>query len=126
LVGYKVVRVDGESFEVTDFVTTGDTVEEIFDPQKLNKPIDVKFMGPTLLIVDFGIFEPGLGLQQPGTGKIWALSPKVDDDKKGDDDKGDDKKGDDKGDDKKGDDKGDDKKGDDDKGDDKKGDDKKG
>ncbi len=77
--GYKVVRVnreDGEVGEVTDFIVNeGDTPEEIFDPESFNKPIDIKRRGDSMLIVDFGIFEPGLKLQEPGTGKIWTVSP---------------------------------------------------
>ena len=73
--GYKVVRVDRETGEASDFIVNeGNTVEEVFDPSSFNKPIDVKFAGDVMLIVDFGVFEPGLGLVQPGTGKVWLVS----------------------------------------------------
>lgn len=73
--GYKVVRVDRGSGAVHDFVAnTGDTPQQIFNPATFNKPIDVKFNGELMFIVDFGVFEPGLQLQQPGTGKIWLVA----------------------------------------------------
>jgi hypothetical protein len=28
-----------------------------------------------MFIVDFGVFEPGLNLAEPGPGKVWILSP---------------------------------------------------
>jgi hypothetical protein len=71
--GYKVVRVD-RSGHASDFiVNTGTTAATIFDPHGFNKPIDVKFHRDAMLIVDFGVFEPGLNLQQPGTGKLWVV-----------------------------------------------------
>jgi hypothetical protein len=74
-VGYKVVRVDRQTGAVHDFVVnTGNTADEIFNPDSLNKPIDVKFDGELMLIADFGVWEPALGLFQPGTGKIWVVS----------------------------------------------------
>jgi len=27
-----------------------------------------------MLIVDFGVFEPGLGISQSGTGKVWIVA----------------------------------------------------
>ena len=73
--GYKVSRIDRETGEVEDFIVNeGNTVEEIFDPMGFNMPIDVKFVGGIMLVVDFGIFEPGMGLAEPGTGKVWAVS----------------------------------------------------
>ncbi|WP_245266710.1 sorbosone dehydrogenase family protein [Bradyrhizobium sp. WSM1743] len=80
LVGYKVVQVDPTTGAVTDFIThTSNTVEDIFDPNGFNKPIDVKFQDGTMFIVDFGVFEPGLNLAEPGTGKVWILSPTITD-----------------------------------------------
>ena len=73
--GYKVSRINRETGEVEDFIVNeGNTAEEIFDPMSFNMPIDVKFVGGVMLVVDFGIFEPGMGLAQPGTGKVWAVS----------------------------------------------------
>ena len=73
--GYKVVRVDRQSGGVSDFIThTGETAEEILSPTGFDKPIDVKFRNGLMFIVDFGVFEPGLNLQQPGTGKVWIVS----------------------------------------------------
>jgi glucose/arabinose dehydrogenase len=78
--GYKVVQVDRDTGAVSDFIThTSNTVEDIFDPNGFNKPIDIKFQDDTMFIVDFGVFEPGLNLAEPGTGKIWILSPTTDD-----------------------------------------------
>jgi hypothetical protein len=74
-VGYKVVQTDRETGEVSDFVVNaGETAEEIFDPAGFNKPIDVKFQDGTMFIVDFGVFEPGLELAEPGTGKVWIVT----------------------------------------------------
>lgn len=73
--GYKVVRVDRGSGRVTDFIVNqGDTAEELFDPASFNKPIDVKFRDEVMFIVDFGVFEPGLNLMQPRTGKVWVVT----------------------------------------------------
>ena len=78
--GYKVVRVDRDTGAVHDFiVNTGNTAEEIFNPDSFNKPIDVKFDDELMLVLDFGIYEPGLGLFQPGTGKVWIVSHGVPD-----------------------------------------------
>lgn len=74
-VGYRVVRVDRQSGQVSDFVVnTGRTAEQIFNPAGFNKPMDVKFLGELMFIVDFGVYEPGLHLMQPGTGKVWIVS----------------------------------------------------
>ncbi len=74
LVGYKVVRVDPATGTVTDFVSyTDPTEEELFAPDAFSKPIDAKFFDARLFIVDFGVFEPGLELQEPGTGKVWSV-----------------------------------------------------
>ncbi|ACL62919.1 glucose/sorbosone dehydrogenase-like protein [Methylobacterium nodulans] len=80
LVGYKVVQVDRDTGTVSDFIThTSNTVDDIFDPNGFNKPIDIKFQDSTMFIVDFGVFEPGLNLAQPETGKVWILSPTTND-----------------------------------------------
>lgn len=74
-VGYKVVRVDRRTGQVSDFIANrGRTPEERFDAQSFNKPIDVKFRGEFMFIVDFGVFEPGLMIQQPNSGKLWLVS----------------------------------------------------
>jgi hypothetical protein len=74
-VGYRVVRVDRQSGQVSNFiVNTGKTAEQIFNPNSFNKPIDVKFKNEIMLIVDFGVFEPGLNILQAGTGKVWLVS----------------------------------------------------
>ncbi len=72
--GRKVVRIDRRTGRSTDFfANTGETMDEIFDPEGLNQPLDVKFHEGVMFVVDLGIFEPGLGLMQPGTGKIWTI-----------------------------------------------------
>ncbi len=71
--GFKVVRVN-RSGGVTDFITnTGTSAATIFEPDGFNKPIDVKFRNDAMFVVDFGVFEPGLNLIQPGTGKLWVV-----------------------------------------------------
>ncbi len=74
LTGYKVVQVDRNTGETTDFIVHKRNTEEgIFDPSRFNKPIDVKFNEGVMFIVDFGSFEPGLGIQHNGSGKIWMV-----------------------------------------------------
>lgn len=74
--GHKVVRVDRGTREVHDFVVnTGTTPAEVFAPAGFNKPIDVEFDGERMFIVDFGVFEPSLQIQESLTGKIWVLAP---------------------------------------------------
>ena len=74
LVGFKVVRIDRNSGEASDFVThTEDSADVIFNPESMNKPIDVDFRGRFMFVTDFGVYEPFLGLTQPGTGKIWLV-----------------------------------------------------
>lgn len=73
--GYKVVRVDRQTRRVSNFVAHNTrTREAIFDPAGFNKPLDVKFRGGRMFIVDLGVVEPGLGLMEPGTGKVWIVS----------------------------------------------------
>ncbi len=73
--GYRVVRVDHDAADETVFVANvGDTVDEVFNPDSFNKPIDVKFDGDVMMVVDFGVFEPGLNKMQPGIGKVWLVA----------------------------------------------------
>jgi hypothetical protein len=44
-------------------------------PTGFNKPIDVKIRKDKMFIVDLGVYEPGLGLMDPGTGKLWVVTP---------------------------------------------------
>jgi hypothetical protein len=56
LTGFKVARIDRSTGQVSDFVThptNGSAV--IFAPNGFNKPIDVRFSGPDMFIVDFGV-----------------------------------------------------------------------
>lgn len=73
-VGYKIVRVDGTG-TVSDFVAyeTPVSEDELFSPTALNKPVDAKLFNARLFVVDFGVFEPGLGLEESGTGKVWSV-----------------------------------------------------
>jgi hypothetical protein len=73
--GYRVVRVDHDAADDTAFIANvGETVDEVFNPDSFNKPIDVKFDSDVMTIVDFGVFEPGLNRMQPGTGKVWLVA----------------------------------------------------
>jgi hypothetical protein len=75
-IGYKVVQVNRDTGAVSDFIAhTSNTVENLFDPNGFNKPIDVKFQDGAMFIVDFGVFEPGIGLSEPGSGKVWIVTP---------------------------------------------------
>ncbi len=72
LAGYKVARIDRSTGEVSDFIThPSNTEAEIFVPDGFNKPIDVRFRGPEMFIVDFGVFAPAP--VTPNTGKIWRV-----------------------------------------------------
>ena len=72
--GYKVSRVNRETGAEVDFVVNqGTTPEELFVPEKLNKPVSAVFDGDRLAIVDLGVLEPGIDLFQSGTGKVWLL-----------------------------------------------------
>jgi glucose/arabinose dehydrogenase len=81
-IGYKVVIVDSDTRQVTDFVrNTADGPASAIDPKNLNlleRPVDVKF-GPdgTLYILDAGHMRMHNGREQfePGTGKIFRLVP---------------------------------------------------
>jgi glucose/arabinose dehydrogenase len=76
--GYKVVRVDAATGTVHDFLGRGTRAREhIFQPDALNKPIDVLFEDGAMLVVDFGMFEPGLGIEDAGTGKIWRVTKRA-------------------------------------------------
>jgi hypothetical protein len=71
--GFKVARIDRGSGQVSDFVThPTNTQAVIFAPAGLNKPIDVRFRGPKMFIVDFGVFAPATPI--PNSGKIWLVT----------------------------------------------------
>jgi hypothetical protein len=73
--GYKVSRFDHITGEKSDFVVnSGSTSDELFVPEKMNKPVSTIFMGDTLLIVDLGVLEPGLDIYGSGTGKVWMVT----------------------------------------------------
>ena len=72
LTGYKVARIDRSTHEVSDFIThPAATLAVIFDPAGFNKPIDVRFRGSEMFIVDFGVFPPAP--LTPNSGKIWRV-----------------------------------------------------
>jgi hypothetical protein len=74
LTGYKVARIDRKTGLVTDFVThPTNTTAEIFVPNGFNKPIDVRFRGPEMFIVDFGDLLPGVA-NVANSGKIWKVT----------------------------------------------------
>jgi hypothetical protein len=74
LTGYKVARIDRNTGQVNDFVTHPDnTPATIFLPEGFNKPIDVRFRGPEMFIVDFGV-GAGAPTQIPNTGKVWKVT----------------------------------------------------
>jgi glucose/arabinose dehydrogenase len=73
LVGFKVVRIDRSTGEVSDFIThPSNDMATIFDPTGFNKPIDVKFRGADMFIADFGILTATT--LTPRSGKIWMVS----------------------------------------------------
>jgi hypothetical protein len=73
LTGFKVARIDRSTGQVSDFVThPTNTQAVIFAPAGFNKPIDVRFSGPDMFIVDFGVFAPATPI--PNSGKIWKVT----------------------------------------------------
>ena len=71
---------------MTDFIThTFNTQAVIFECtmskpdgsdncfESFNKPIDVRFRGPEMFIVDFGVFLPPTPIT-PNSGKIWKVT----------------------------------------------------
>src|SRR5262249_57949068 len=73
LTGFKVARMDRQTGEVSDFITHP-TNGVIFEPNGFNKPIDVRFRGPEMFIVDFGVFAPPPPqMTMPNTGKVWKV-----------------------------------------------------
>jgi hypothetical protein len=74
LTGYKVSRIDRSTGLVSDFVAhTANTDPVIFVANGFNKPIDVRFRGSEMLILDFGDFLPGVH-NVPASGKIWKVT----------------------------------------------------
>ncbi len=73
LTGYKVARINRGTGQVSDFITHPDNTEAvIFARDGFNKPIDVRFRGPRMFIVDFGVFPPAP--LTPNSGKIWMVT----------------------------------------------------
>ncbi len=72
--GYSVSRIGPDTGEEAAFVVNdGDTADELFVPEKLNKPVSAVFLGDRLAIVDLGVLEPGIDLFQTNTGKVWLV-----------------------------------------------------
>jgi hypothetical protein len=76
LTGFKVARIERGSGKVSDFVThTSNTQSVIFAVAGFNKPIDVRFHGSEMLIVDivdFGVSNPAT--PTANSGKIWKVT----------------------------------------------------
>jgi hypothetical protein len=72
LTGFKVARIDRQSGEVSDFITHPTNERAvIFEPDGFNKPIDVRFRGPEMFIVDFGVSAPEPAMAN--SGKVWKV-----------------------------------------------------
>jgi hypothetical protein len=77
--GFKVARIEKGSGKVSDFIThpctptpCTPTQAVVFAAGGFNKPIDVRFHGSDMFIVDFGIFVPAP--TTPNSGKIWKVT----------------------------------------------------
>src|SRR6516165_11260825 len=83
--GFKVASIDRSTGVVSDFIThPSNTLAVIFECtmskpdgsdncfESFNKPIDVRFRGPEMFIVDFGVFAPAP--VTPNSGKIWKVT----------------------------------------------------
>jgi hypothetical protein len=73
LTGFKVARIDRGSGKVSDFVThPTNTQASILTVNGFNKPIDVRFRGSEMFIVDFGVSNPATPTDN--SGKIWKVT----------------------------------------------------
>jgi hypothetical protein len=73
LTGFKVARIDRSTGQVSDFVThPTNTLAVIFAVDGFNKPIDVRFRGSEMFIVDFGVSNPAT--PTANSGKIWKVT----------------------------------------------------
>jgi len=73
LTGFKVARIDRGSGKVSDFVThTSSKQSVIFAVAGFNKPIDVRFRGSEMFIVDFGVSNPAT--PTANSGKVWKVT----------------------------------------------------
>jgi hypothetical protein len=79
LTGFKVARVEKGSGKVSDFIThpctptpCTPTLAVVFAAGGFNKPIDVRFHGSEMFIVDFGTSTPAPNT--PNSGKIWKVT----------------------------------------------------
>ena len=73
--GYQVVRVNPKTGRTSNFITPiSRNPDQLFNPAGFDKPVDVKFRGNTMYIVDLGAFEPGINIQDSNTGKIWVVT----------------------------------------------------
>jgi hypothetical protein len=73
LTGFKVARIDRGSGKVSDFVThTSNAQSVIFAVAGFNKPIDVRFRGSEMFIVDFGVSNPAT--PTANSGKVWKVT----------------------------------------------------
>jgi hypothetical protein len=77
--GFKVARIEKGSGKVSDFIThpcgvppCTPTQAVVFATGGFNKPIDVRFHGSDMFIVDFGIFAPAPTTSN--SGKIWKVT----------------------------------------------------
>jgi len=82
--GYDVRRVDRQTGQVSPFIFHACTDNTtacraiVFEPEGLNRPIDVHFRGPEMFIVDFGVAVQSAGCAPGvlacGGGKIWKVA----------------------------------------------------
>jgi hypothetical protein len=84
LTGFKVARIDRGSGKVSDFITHDTStcpppatnlvcpISIIFAVNGFNKPIDVRFRGSEMFIVDFGVSNPAT--PTANSGKIWRVT----------------------------------------------------
>jgi hypothetical protein len=82
LIGYKITRIDRRTGGTSDFIThvpPGNTQAIIFAcdgtncSNSFNKPIDVRFRGPEMFIVDMGV-GAGAPTQIANSGKVWKVT----------------------------------------------------
>jgi hypothetical protein len=78
LTGFKVARIERSTGTVSDFIThpctptpCTPTQATVFATAGFNKPIDVRFRGSEMFIVDFGVSNPAAPTV---SGKVWKVT----------------------------------------------------
>jgi hypothetical protein len=70
-----MVRVNPRTGAKSEFIAqVSATPASIFQLAGFEEPVDVKFRGNTMYVVDLGAFGPGIGMEGFGTGRVWVVT----------------------------------------------------